>query len=313
VKKILLKKLICPACLPNEHPLEERITREEGNDIVSGTLVCPNCGIAYPIEEGIAVLLPPSQTTASSVPNKYETPPVVSSYLWSHYGDLLGEEMASDAYRKWADLMDPHPGLCLDVGCAVGRFTFEMSRKCDLAVGLDNSRAFIRTARVLMQDKRVDFPLKVEGHIQRPVQWVLPEDWPTEKAEFIVADAQALPFAAHTVASSASLNLVDKVPQPLRTLMEMNRVSLLKGAQFLFSDPFSWSEEAAEEKEWLGGQRSGPFSGRALDHIQELLKGQGGRLLPPWSVEKYGQIWWTIRTHANHYERIHSCFIKARR
>ena len=60
---------------------------------------------------------------------------MVSSYLWSHYADLLGDEEATGAYSEWAALLAPEGGMGLDAGCAVGRFTFELSRKCDLVVG----------------------------------------------------------------------------------------------------------------------------------------------------------------------------------
>uniref|UniRef100_A0A7V4GA78 Methyltransferase domain-containing protein n=1 Tax=Desulfobacca acetoxidans TaxID=60893 RepID=A0A7V4GA78_9BACT len=308
----LLDLLICPRCLPGEQPLKATLAAVEGEDILEGMLGCAHCGTHYPIQEGIA-FLDPHPREGGTGDNRYETPAVVSSYLWSHYGDLWQDEFATDAYRRWAALMEPMRGLCLDTGSAVGRFTFEMAKKFDSVIGVDNSVAFIRTSRELRRKRGRQLALREEGTLTRTEALVFPEDWPTHNTEFIVGDAQALPFRAGAFAGVSSLNVVDKVPQPLTHLRELNRVAAGRGAQLLFSDPFSWSEEAAEEKEWLGGQRSGPFSGRALDHIQDLLKGQGDHLLPPWSIEKSGQVWWTIRTHANHYERIQSCLIKARR
>jgi len=308
-KQTLLDLLICPACLLEEIRLQETVKEELGEDILEGTLNCPSCGKIYPISKGI-VELDPNKTLPE---NKYETAPVVSSYLWSHYADLLQDENASEAYRKWAELMEPHDGLAIDAGAAVGRFTFEMAQKSDFTVGIDNSRAFIRTARTLMKQRQITVALKQEGHITTDVTLSLPVEWDCEKVEFIIADALALPFRSGSAGSFSSLNLIDKVPHPLQHLTEMNRVMRKKNAQFLLSDPFSWSEEAAPEEEWLGGRTIGPHAGRGLDNIMAMLDGNPGHLPPRWDVTSHGQVWWKIRTHSNHFEQIRSCYVKARR
>jgi SAM-dependent methyltransferase len=131
--------------------------------------------------------------------------------------------------------------------------------------------------------------------------------------EFIVGDALALPFRSKVFSAVASLNLIDKVPLPLNHLKETNRVSKEKGAQFLFSDPFSWSSDVAEEENWLGGKDHGPHSGRGMDNILLLLTGKKGDLKPTWDITSKGHIWWRIRNHRNHFELIRSCSIKAKR
>jgi SAM-dependent methyltransferase len=312
MNQTLLNLLICPRCLPGEEPLEATIASTEGEDILEATLRCDRCGAHYPIQEGIA-FLDPHPREGGTADNRYETPAVVSSYLWSHYGDLLEEEFATAAYRRWADLMEPGSGLCLDTGSAVGRFTFEMAKKFDLVIGLDNSQAFIRTSRELKKNRRQEVALREEGTLTRTAALVFPPDLPTDHTEFIVGDAQALPFRAGAFAGVSSLNVVDKVPQPLTHLRELNRVAARRSAQLLFSDPFSWSTEAAPEEEWLGGKAQGEFAGWGLDNLLALLEGRRGELTPPWQVRRHGHIWWKIRTHRNHFELIRSWFIKATR
>ena len=95
-------------------------------------------------------LLDPQTSDDQRAANKYETDEVVSSYLWSHFSELLEDEQASQAYATWSGLIAPQSGVALDAGGAVGRFTFEMSTKCDFAVGIDTSQAFIRAARQLI-------------------------------------------------------------------------------------------------------------------------------------------------------------------
>lgn len=311
MKKSLLDLLICPRCLPAEHRLQEAEVHAVQDDLLDGELRCRHCAARYPIRDGLAFLTP--QTPNAAAPNRYETPALLASYLWSHYGDLLDDPLATDAYRQWAALMRPGPGLCLDLGAAVGRFSFEMAAKCDFVIGLDNSVSFIRACRELMLQRQTVLHLPEEGLLTRTEHLTFPGDWRTDNTEFIVADAQALPFPAGTFAALSSLNMVDKLPQPLAHLQEINRVAQASPAQFLFSDPFSWSPDVAPAAAWLGGTPDGRFAGRARDNIMALLEGKLGGLAPVWRVEEHGQIWWKIRTHANHYEMIRSCFIKASR
>nr|VFJ62100.1 MAG: Methyltransferase domain-containing protein [Candidatus Kentron sp. FW]VFJ67448.1 MAG: Methyltransferase domain-containing protein [Candidatus Kentron sp. FW] len=311
MKKKILGLLVCPRCLPNNSPLQAEIVQEEEEDIIDGTLVCAGCGARFAIEDGVAIL-DPNWEQQKEIPNKYETIDTVSSYLWSHYGELLNDENSSEAYSTWATRMQPHAGISLDAGGAVGRFTFDMSAKCDFAIGIDNSVAFIKAARQLMKERQVTFRLKDEGLLSFDATIILPQEWKSEKVEFIVGDALALPLRNDGISSFSSLNLVDKVPSPIRHLEEMNRVTGDKDAQFLLSDPFSWSLEAADMEEWLGGKNDGPHAGKGLDNIAHLLE-EGGRLGPGWQVEERGDTWWKIRTHSNHYELIRSRFVKASR
>ncbi|MHB8058689.1 MAG: methyltransferase domain-containing protein [Desulfuromonadaceae bacterium] len=312
MKKRLLDLIICPRCLPGEYPFIASIDREHDGDIETGTLTCPQCGARLLITEGVA-LLDPYATEGQQAANKYESDDVVSSYLWSHFGELIGDEHASQAYSTWAGLMTPQAGVALDAGGAVGRFTFEMSTRCDFAIGIDTSQAFIRAARQLMRERSMVVALKDEGLLRREVTIHLPDEWRSDRVEFIVANALALPFRRKSIALFSSLNLLDKVPSPLQHLQEMNRVTRDTQAQLVLSDPFSWSTEAAPVEAWLGGKVDGPFAGKGLANVAALLSGDRGKLIPSWRLGEPGSVWWKIRTHSNHFELIRSCFVHASR
>jgi len=57
MKRRLLDILACPR--DKAHPLDLAVTKEEGGEIVSGTLTCPKCREVYPIEDGIPNMLLP--------------------------------------------------------------------------------------------------------------------------------------------------------------------------------------------------------------------------------------------------------------
>ncbi len=56
MKKDIVNILACPEC---KGDLALNIENEEANDVISGTLFCKKCDEYYPIEEGIANMLPP--------------------------------------------------------------------------------------------------------------------------------------------------------------------------------------------------------------------------------------------------------------
>ncbi len=312
MKRLLLDHLVCPGCLPQEISISCRIREEHRMEILEASLHCPRCGSIYPVREGVAFLLPESPG-GSSPRDRYETADLLSSYLWSHYADLTNDPDAGNAYSQWARLVDAAPGLGLDAGCAVGRFTFELAGMVDFAVGFDRSFSFVREARMLAGRRRLAFALQEEGRLEARRDVRLPEPWDGRQIEFIVADAQAIPFRAESFSVVASLNVVDKIARPLLHLRELNRAAAKRNAQLLFSDPFSWSEEFSREQDWLGGTPRGPFSGRAADNVSALLAGKKAGFTPHWRIDRTGHLWWKIRNHANHFEMIRSFFLKADR
>ncbi|HKL48680.1 MAG TPA: methyltransferase domain-containing protein [Desulfuromonadales bacterium] len=307
MKAKLLDYLICPTCLPVEIGLECLDSRTQGSDITAGRLRCSGCRRDYFIENGIAHLLPERKVVDE---NRYERQQALDSYLWSHYADLLDDPDAGNAYHLWAGLLPSDVGLSLDIGCAVGRFTFEMAARSAMAIGIDSSAPFIREARRLFKEHRHDFLLPLEGAISEQKSFGLPEAWQDLNIEFLVADALALPFRNNTFNSISSLNILDKVPHPLVHLRQADRVAADRNATFLISDPFSWSEEVANPQEWLGGHTRGPFAGRGIDNLRSLVEG-ADEVIVPWRIDRCDSVWWKIRNHANHFELIRSEYLVA--
>lgn len=313
MKRIIAGLLVCPACLPKEYPLELSSVRERDDDIVSAELCCRNCRKRFPIREGIAVLAPDPEAVTGGGQWKYEEAGTVDRYLWSHYADLMQAPDAGTAYADWAALLAGQSGISFDAGCAVGRLTFEMSVRSELAIGCDLSSAFIRTARRLSAERSIGFSMTLEGNLRETFRFVLPDDWRPDRVEFIIADAMALPFARGTFQQVASLNLIDRVRYPLAHLFDISRVARQDKASFLFSDPFSWSTANTPEDLWLGGMPNGPNAGRGIDNVSALLEGKQKIISPAWRITGRGNVDWRLRSHCNHFEMIRSEFLTAER
>jgi len=60
MKKELTQILACPVC---KGDLQLKVDKEEGEEVVTGSLYCPKCQHSYPIVDTIPDLLPPSEQT----------------------------------------------------------------------------------------------------------------------------------------------------------------------------------------------------------------------------------------------------------
>lgn len=313
MKKWLVEELICPQCLAQEIPLAAEARKETDSEIIEGHLACPECGQLYDINDGIAVVVPQETLSITRDSAGYGSFPMLSSYLWSHYSEFFNGADATDAYRKWAAAFTGQGGWALDIGCSVGRLTFELTKTHQRAVGVDTSLSFIQAARELAAKQRLEFELIMEGRITQKRSGPLAPEFAFDNAEFIVADAMALPFRADRFTTACSVNILEKVSDPAAHLAETNRIMNKDNAQFLFSDPFSWDESVSSADLWLGGRNNGPYQGFGMDNIHRLLENGSGVFTPSFKVRQTGQVLWKIRKTRNLWEHITSQFVVAQR
>ena len=60
MKKELMRILACPVC---KGDLQLKVDKEEGEEIITGSLYCSACNYSYPIVDTIPNLLPPEEQT----------------------------------------------------------------------------------------------------------------------------------------------------------------------------------------------------------------------------------------------------------
>lgn len=313
MKKWLLEKLICPECLDLEIPLTADSQKETDEEIIEGQLTCPECGRFYEIANGLAVVVPQKTLPVTRDDSGYGSYSMLSSYLWSHFSEFFNGPDATDAYRKWSETLMAREGWALDIGCAVGRLTFEMSRKHSRAIGIDTSRSFVAAARKIAAQQTLEFEMIIEGRITETRSCKLDQGFSFANSEFIVADAMALPFRKQSFMTASSVNILEKVPEPARHLAEANRIMTRHNSQFLFSDPCSWDESVSSPELWLGGRNEGPSKGFGIDNICRMLQSPAGIFAPGFELRETGEVHWKIRKTRNLWEHITSQFIVAQR
>ncbi|SDT83984.1 class I SAM-dependent methyltransferase [Desulfobacula phenolica] len=313
MKKWLQEHLICPECLDSKTALTLEIQEEHNDDILEGTLNCPGCGSRYLIQEGVAVIVPQKTLPHTKGHTTYNSQSMMSAYLWSHYSEFFNGPDATDAYRKWASYFKQTDGWALDIGCSVGRLSFELSKTHTYVIGVDTSLSFIKKARQLLSDKNLEFDLIVEGHITEERECELDPEYDYNATEFIVADALALPFRSDLFATAASVNILEKLPDPIQHLKEVNRILQKEQANFLFSDPFSWDESVSSPDLWISGRNKGPGKGRGMDNICQLIKVENNVFDPGFIIQEKGDVLWKIRKTQNLWEHITSQFVIGKR
>jgi len=176
-------------------------------------------------------------------------------------------------------------------------------------IGIDTSLSFIEKARELLQHKKLSFDLIVEGHISQKRSYEFSDKWATDRVDFIVADALALPFPKGLFSTVSSVNILEKVPHPVQHLTEINRVLTVENARFVFSDPFSWDETVSDADLWLGGKHSGKYNGRGIDCMRRIISGGDGIFSPPMAIVEKGHVLWRIRKTENLWEHITSQYL----
>ncbi len=144
------------------------------------------------------------------------------------------------------------PTRALDIGCAVGRFTFELGRLADHVIGLDNSAAFIRAARRIAKAKAITVQVKDSGNQCVKHRLKLPKSYYQASVEFQVGNALDLrELAAEPFQIVAAINLLCRLPAPRRFLRDLPHL-VVPGGQLLLASPFSWLEEYTPKRDWLG-------------------------------------------------------------
>ena len=139
----------------------------------------------------------------------------------------------------------------LDLGCAVGRSSFELSRKIPEVIGIDYSRSFIRAAKQLQKNGKIRFPLVEEGKTTRPSFARVSSPIARKRVCFQAGDALRIPKRLGTFDLVLAANLIDRLPDPERFLKKVLPKLIRPGGTLLLTSPYTWSTDFTPETRWL--------------------------------------------------------------
>ena len=216
------------------------------------------------------------------MPDFYETDVQINEYLVFHYANIeqtlpwkFGPHQALGFHTRLAECIDlsqlPKKSRALDLGCAVGRTSFELSRFCSEVLGIDFSHGFIDTANNILHSGEIPLVLKREGQLGDAVTNNLPEGVHPERVSFLQGDAEALPDSIGRFDAITFANVLDRLPHPRHALEKLAEITN-PGAQLVVCSPFTWLGEFTIAEERLGGFKQNGEEVISHDSIVSILE-----------------------------------------
>ena len=209
--------------------------------------------------------------------DQYESDALSAQYCDAHYGpEHFGVANFPAACAKIClELMQGRSmGHALDLGCALGRASFELARGGFTRVtGLDFSTRFFRLAARMQDEGSLRYALPEEGEIISFHEITLAElglDSARDRVQFFQGDACNLPekFRGYDLVLAA--NLIDRLYSP-RRFLAMVHERMNPGGLLVVTSPYTWLEEYTKKEEWLGGYRDAGEPVWSLDGLKEAL------------------------------------------
>jgi 5-histidylcysteine sulfoxide synthase/putative 4-mercaptohistidine N1-methyltranferase len=208
--------------------------------------------------------------------NIYESDELISQYAEFGWGESSFEV---DNYPETcvklslAYMKDKPKKRALDIGCAIGRSSFELAREFDEVVGLDFTARFISLATRMKEDKKIGYEIVDEGELTTKKIVSLKEfglEDEAEKVSFFQADACNLKPHYHGYDLIFAGNLIDRLYAPKKFLKDIHE-RLNDGGMFILTSPYTWLEEFTKKEDWIGGFRKDGEIFRTLDGLKEVL------------------------------------------
>ncbi len=233
----------------------------------------------------------------------YETGEAVGQYLFFHYGKITDYmpypqgpvEAFGFPVRVVTGMVDsstlPPSPRALDLGCAVGRTSFELARFCGEVVGIDASARFIEAAQAMQREGRLEHDVLIEGARRMQVTAEAPVDVDRTRVDFRVGDAQALPDDLGAFDLVVAANLIDRLPDPAACLARME--SLVKpGGRLVITSPYTWLIDYTPKQNWL-------YSPDGDTPTRDIIARALG---PAFTLEHHTDLPFLIREHARKYQ-----------
>ncbi len=240
----------------------------------------------------------------------YETDRSVAEYLEFHYGpECLGVPNFPAACAEAAvaaALRAGHAGRarCLDVGCAVGRSSFELARHFLHVDAIDFSHRFIEAALRLARDGGIFWHAPTEGLLSVERAASLPSV-AAERVRFLQGDACNLAADLTRYDLVLAANLIDRLHDPAAFLADI-AARIVPGGVLAITSPYTWLEAYTPPEKWLGGRI---VEGRAVSSLEGLTAAVAG----PFELIERRDIPFVIRETARKHQHTIAEFTAWRR
>lgn len=220
---------------------------------------------------------------------RYESDALLNQYLLFHYGSAMEQRDESISQGAGHPVTQPfmetiaslavstasRHGSVLDLGCAVGKASFELARHFEEVVALDYSDSFIAAAQHLQQQGRLDYERLESGRHTTTLQARVDNPAGQDRLQFMQGDAGNLqassldqPGRFDAVLMS---NLLCRLPDPAACLAQFVGAAspLTEGGILVLASPNTWMEQYTPVEKFLDA----PDSDGAIEVLASLLPG----------------------------------------
>ncbi|WMC09314.1 5-histidylcysteine sulfoxide synthase [Oceanimonas pelagia] len=208
--------------------------------------------------------------------NTYETDELVAQYLEFHYGDAyfgVPNYPVACVNALLGHLPHVSKGRALDLGCSVGRASFELARHFDRVDGIDFSARFIQHGFQLKESGQTRFAIPTEGELVEFKEASLEQmgyAGVADRIEFVQGDAHNLKprFTGYDLIFCG--NLIDRLYDPAAFLSKVHQ-RLNRSGCLVLTSPYTWLEEYTPKARWLGGIKVNGENFTTLDGLKAVL------------------------------------------
>jgi putative 4-mercaptohistidine N1-methyltranferase len=236
-----------------------------------------------------------------NIENPYESDELLQQYLVFHYANAeeqfpypFGGADALDFPKRCA-LQGPDlsklalAARALDLGCSVGRSSFELARHCEEVIGIDYSQAFIDAANRLAVEGSHPATRLDEGSATTQLTVAVDPVIDRSRLSFEQGDAQVIRSDIGQFDLVIACNLLCRLPEPMRLLERVPDLVKPSGQLFM-TTPFTWLEDYTPSANWLGDGAVDSFAG-----LRKALE-------PAFVLDRQWDMPFLIREHARKFQ-----------
>ena len=208
--------------------------------------------------------------------NPYTTDNIISQYCHFSWGEnALGVENypAACARLSLEYMKDKPKTKAFDIGCAIGRSSFELARGFDEVIGVDFSTRFIQEAEKLKQSGVLRYVMPIEGELETFHEVKLSDlglEQEVSKVNFWQADACNLKPIFKDFDLIFAGNLIDRLYDPKKFLDSLAS-RLNENGMLILTSPYTWQEESTAKEKWIGGYKRDGENISTLQGLEEIL------------------------------------------
>ncbi len=232
--------------------------------------------------------------------NSYESDALISQYCHFGWGENyfdIPNYPAKCAEIALEYMRDKPRQRALDLGCAIGRSSFELARGFEEVVGIDFSTRFIQNAQKLKDSSVLRYSLPVEGELEAFFEIHLADfdlEDVRERVEFWQGDACNLKSHYQGFDLIFAGNLIDRLYDPQKFLESLHD-RLNPGGVLILTSPYTWQEESTPKERWIGGFKKDGENFTTLDGLKAMLD-------PHFSLQDTKDIPFVIRETARKFQ-----------